>query len=168
MRRRSGMAVALGLAAAAATAAAPPSILTVNVGAGQVLDSGGGAEGGVELAFSPLWLGIAPAVGGSVSDYGSSYAYLGLRRDFAVGTRLSLTPFTGAGVYHQGEGLNLGGSTQFRSGLEMAVRLRARDRLSLSFYHLSNAGLERPNPGTESVVLGYSFTLGGGDVAGSR
>jgi lipid A 3-O-deacylase len=167
MRHRIGWAAAVwAVCAAAEPAAAGPRTLTVNVGSGQVLDSGGGAEGGVELAFSDFWLGIAPTLGGLVSDTGSSYAYFGFRRDFAVGTRLSLTPFTGAGAYRQGDGVNLGGSTQFRSGLEIGLRLRQRDRLSLSLYHLSNAGLQRPNPGTESVVLGYSFTVGGGSAAG--
>jgi hypothetical protein len=167
MRPHIGLAAALWLGAAAAgPSAAQPWTLTVNAGAGQVLDSGGGAEGGVEMAFAPGWLGIAPAIGGTVSEYGASYAYLGFRRDFPVGGRAWLTPFTGAGVHHRGGGIDLGGSLQFRSGLELAVGIGARQRLSLSLYHLSNAGLQRPNPGTESLVVGYSFTVGGGPPAG--
>ena len=152
-------------AALAAPAAARPGTLTVNLGAGQVLDSGGGAEGGVEVALPPFWLGIAPTLGGTVTDYGSSYAYFGFRREFWAGDRFSVTPFTGAGAYHRGNGTNLGGSLQFRSGLELALRLGASQRVSVSLYHLSNAGLERPNPGTESLILGYSFGL---DGAGPR
>jgi len=166
-RPQFGLAAVLWLGAAAAgPTAAQPWTVTVNAGAGQVLDSGGGAEGGVEMVFAPFWLGIAPAIGGTVSDYGSSYAYLGFRRDFPVGGRVSITPFTGVGVHHGGDGIDLGGSLQFRSGLELAVGVGARQRLSLSLYHLSNAGLQRPNPGTESLIVGYSFTVDGGSPAG--
>jgi hypothetical protein len=62
-------------------------------------------------------------------------------------------PFTGAGLYEEGDGKDLGGPVEFRSGLEVAVRAGARWWVGLSYYHLSNAVLYDRNPGEESLVL---------------
>jgi hypothetical protein len=62
-----------------------------------------------------------------------------------------------AGYYERGDEKELGGSVQFRSGLELSYRLSPAHSVGAVFYHLSNAGLERPNPGSESLVLFWAW-----------
>lgn len=42
----------------------------------------------------------------------------------------------------------------------MAYRFDDRSRLGLEFYHLSNAGLDKHNPGTEILLAKYSVPFG--------
>jgi len=62
-----------------------------------------------------------------------------------------------AGVYDRGNDKDLGGSIQFRSGLELAYEMNPGSRVGAVFYHLSNAGLEPNNPGSESLVVFWSW-----------
>ena len=148
---------------AAATPVAADQALLVYLGEGGALDDGGVREGGVEWQFGPRAWGVRPIAGVLGSEESMRYVYAGLRRDFWLG-RLLVAPYTGAGYYERQQGPNLGGAFQFRSGLELAVALGpggpgARWRFGASFYHLSNASTDRPNPGTEAIVLTLSRVL---------
>jgi hypothetical protein len=88
---------------------------------------------------------------------GGLYGYAGFRLEVPVGRRWLVVPQTAGGVYDRGDGKELGGSIQFRSGLELAYRLTEAHSLGAVFYHLSNSGLERPNPGSESLALVWSW-----------
>lgn len=150
---------ALALAALAAPLAADQAV-AVYYGGGRVLNRGDVLEGGLEWQFQPLVWRIQPILGVLGSEESMRYGYAGLRREFWVGRgRLLLAPYTGAGYYDREEGPNLGGSFQFRSGLEVGFRFAAGWRLGASLYHLSNAGTEDPNPGTEAVVFVLSREL---------
>ncbi len=50
-------------------------------------------------------------------------------------------------------------ATEFRSALELGYEWANRKRLALAIYHLSNAGLYDRNPGSNSLILTYSFPL---------
>ena len=163
---------ALLAALAAALSAAPASAagVEVAVGAGTfgVLDDHGTSEGSLEARFGiyplphfPRWLRLQPTCGAFATDDGGAYAYAGFRLPFALDGRWTVTPFSGVGAYHRGDGKNLGGTVEFRSGLELAVRLGERSRLGASFYHLSSAGIYQPNPGVESLELVYAYRFGG-------
>ena len=58
--------------------------------------------------------------------------------------------------YHKGNGKDLGGEFQFRTGGEIAWRFDDWSRLAIAFHHISNAGIYDDNPGTELLVLTYS------------
>jgi hypothetical protein len=186
-RRRLAVLLAAALVPAAAappaTAAAGPAGLALSVGAFDVLGGDAAvAEAGVEVRLVELALPLAgrrlpltPGVGISANGDGAIHAYVTLRTDLvaalgAVGSgggpdaaaasdrSWRLVPFTGVGWYERGDdGKELGGGIQFRSGLEVSRRVGARSWLGLSFHHLSNAGLERPNPGSESLLLVWSW-----------
>lgn len=145
---------ALVLLALAAPLAAEQAV-AVYAGGGRAFNHGDVFEGGLEWQFQPLVWELRPIFGVLGSRESMRYAYAGLRREFWIG-RLLLAPFTGAGHYEREEGPNLGGAFQFRTGLEVGMRLRDGWRVGASLYHLSNAGTERPNPGTEAVVLNLS------------
>ena len=163
------LAVAL-LAAAAwpATAAASEAVAewAVYVGAYDFASGAETSEVGAELRFHlfevPLGrfdLPIEPAAGVMGTGEGSGYLYASLRlplhelwRD-GDPERWRVVPFTGAGIYTAGDGKDLGGPVEFRSGIEVSVRAGERWWVGLSYYHLSNAVLYDLNPGEESLVL---------------
>lgn len=129
-----------------------------------VLNSERTGEVGFELRMRPLGLGPAelpwvlrPAAGFMTSTENALYGYLGFRLEVPVAERWTLTPQTAAGVYDRGNDRDLGGSIQFRSGLELAYQVNPGNRVGAVFYHLSNAGLEQRNPGSESLVIFWSW-----------
>ncbi|HLE83790.1 MAG TPA: acyloxyacyl hydrolase [Thermoanaerobaculia bacterium] len=136
----------------------------LSAGVFNVLNEDRAAEGGAEARLRPLFEGTTPrpwvlrtAVGAMANSDGGLYGYAGFRLEVPVGARWLVVPQTAAGVYDRGDGKELGGSIQFRSGLELAYRLTEAHSLGAVFYHLSNAGLERPNPGAESLTLVWSW-----------
>lgn len=155
-------AAALCAAIAAAPAWADPGLDEVALLAG-IFDVGESAavfEAGAEARFTPFLSGERPvswrlalAAGAIVTGDDGAYGWGGFRLELPLGDRFSLVPHVGAGLYDRGDGKDLGGAIQFRSGLEGAWLLTPRMRLGLVYYHLSNAGLERPNPGSESLSL---------------
>src|SRR6185295_3934288 len=153
------------LFAAAAARAAGHFSLAASAGRFGLLRGGSAFEAGGELRCAPRsfrWLprvaaGISPVAGGMATSDGELYAYAGLRLEVPLGKAWMLSPQSAAGLYHAGDGKDLGGAVEFRSGFELSRRIGARSSLGLLLYHLSNAGLYRRNPGTESLVLTYSL-----------
>lgn len=131
-----------------------------NLGVFDVIDSDKATEGGLEYRFRPfeLWtLELTPMVGFSATDEGNYWGYGGLRYDLELGSKWVMTPHFSISLYEQGDGKDLGGVVEFRSGLDIAYRFEGGSRLGLSFYHLSNARIYELNPGSESLVLVYSL-----------
>lgn len=108
--------------------------------------------------FLPGWVPeVSPVVGGMFTRAGTFYGYLGLRTDIPMDGQWVFSPFWGAGFYSTGAGgRDLGGELEFRSGFELAYQLADDERVGLTLYHLSNAGLYERNPGSESLVLSYT------------
>lgn len=138
--------------------------VALSAGVFNVLNSDTSAEGGFELRLRPLWQGTAarpwvvrPAAGAMATTESALYGYAGFRLEVPLGERWAASLQSAAGVYDRGDDKDLGGSIQFRSGLEVSYRLDLGHRVGAVFYHLSNAGLERPNPGSESLVLFWSW-----------
>lgn len=156
--------VALLAAPSSARAANPVESFALSAGGFNVLNSDSSGEAGFEIRFRPLWIGtddfpwvLRTAAGGMGTTEGALYGYAGFRLEIPAGERWTLTPQTAAGVYDRGDDKELGGSVQFRSGLELSYRVNPGNRVGAVFYHLSNAGLERPNPGSESLVLFWAW-----------
>jgi lipid A 3-O-deacylase len=174
-RRPPGRAAAVRLALAAVCLLAAPRFVAAAEWAlyAGAFDVGTGdevAEAGVEARFRlfelPLGafeLPLEPAAGVMANADGGGYLYGSLRIPLhelwngserpAEPPRWRVVPFTGAGLYEAGDGKDLGGAVEFRSGLEVAVRAGDRWWVGLSYYHLSNAVLYDRNPGEESLVL---------------
>jgi len=176
--RRPPRTAALALAAvvAASVCAAPPASALVGP-AGFALAAGAfdvgkgdptGQAGGelrwpaFDLPLGSLRLPVEPAAGLFATGDEAVYGYLSFRVDLSrtiaewpwEGWRA--VPFTGVGLFDRGDGKNLGGAVEFRSGLEVSRRLGRAGWLGLSYAHLSNAGLYDVNPGEESVTLVWS------------
>ena len=133
--------------------------LAVSLGLFDIFDDHKALEIGLEYRFRTfqLWgLDFEPVVGGSTTGDGNIWGYAGLRHDLRLSNRWVATPQFAVGLYEDGEGRDLGGPVEFRSGLEISYQLRRGGRVGLLFYHLSNARLFELNPGSESLVLTWS------------
>tara|TARA_Y100001935_G_C17289724_1_gene502540 strand:+ start:1587 stop:2066 length:480 start_codon:yes stop_codon:yes gene_type:complete len=65
------------------------------------------------------------------------------------------TPSFGIGIYDDGSGKKLGNDIQFRTALEISYELRNKNRIGVSFSHISNANLGDKNPGVEILSISY-------------
>ena len=124
---------------------------------------GGALEAGVvvRLTGTEVWRSkrgwaLVPAFGATASEHETVYGWAGGALQIPISSRVGLVPQLGAGVYRQGTGKNLGGSLEFRSGLELVFRASDALRVGAEFYHLSNAGLHEINPGVNSLVLTFA------------
>lgn len=132
-----------------------------------IVGDDGSYEIGIELQFAPRRLPVLPrfvpdlmpTMGVIASAQGALYAYGGLGVDIPLGERWTFSPGTGMGFYFRSYSKDLGGPLEFRSALELSYRLPNDARIGVCLYHLSNAGLRTPNPGSESLVLTYRSGL---------
>lgn len=105
-----------------------------------------------------LWI-VAPFVGLMGTSTGGFYGYAGFGFDINFGSSWVVTPNFAGGYYYRGDGINLGSWWEFRSGAEFAYRFEDHSRLGVAFYHISNAGLTKINPGEQALLLVYTVPL---------
>lgn len=155
--------VALVIAVSAPQAKAQdPSFLTFGVGAFDFTDSDH-RSAQFELQYRSglkLWI-FQPMAGVSATTDASAYVYAGVSVDVFFGNRFVLRPSFAPGLYHEGNGKDLGGVLEFRSALEAAYRFDDRSRLGIEISHRSNAGIYDDNPGEETLMLFYHLPLTG-------
>ena len=99
-----------------------------------------------------LWI-VAPFVGVLGTGQGAFYGYGGVGFDINFGERIIVTPNAAVGYFQHGTGIDLGSNCGFRSGAELAYRFENLSRLGVGFYHISNAGIGKHDPGAEFVTL---------------
>ena len=137
-----------------------PRLINFNVGEVEILDSETNPRYGMEYRHSPIgcW-NLLPSAGFAFSENDASYLYVGLRRDFLLKPNWLLTGSFDAGAFEDGEGLALGHTVEFRSGIEIAFEMKTGSRLGLGFFHLSNGSISDENPGTEALVFAVMLPL---------
>lgn len=134
---------------------------SVNIGSFNALRSGNSdLQFGAEYRFSPEAYNLRPVVGGFFTDEGAVYGYAGVNWDIALlPGQLYLIPNFAVGAYAKGDGKPLGGTIEFRSGIELAYQFENAHQMGIAVNHLSNAGLYDRNPGVESVIVTYSVPV---------
>ena len=119
--------------------------------------TGAGTTGLVlsEYRFGDLLWIVAPLVGVICTGKGAFYGYGGFGFDINFAEKWVITPTAAVGYFSHGSGINLGAHTEFRTGAELDYRFDNLVRLGAGFYHMSNAGIGKQNPGVElaTVVL---------------
>jgi lipid A 3-O-deacylase len=83
-----------------------------------------------------------------------------LNRDTFLG---NLSPITGflitasftPGIYHEGDGKDLGHLIEFKSELQISLDLSKTSELGFSYNHISNASLGDKNPGANSYMFNF-------------
>ena len=125
-------------------------------------------EFGAEYKFYPSWkapfdfLAFRPVLGIMANAKKSTYLYGGIYFDLFPTDYFVIAPGFSAGWYSVGHGKNLGYPLEFRSSIEAGWQFNDQGRLGILFYHISNAGLGRHNPGEESIVLFYDIPIKSG------
>jgi hypothetical protein len=121
-------------------------------------------EGGFTLRFTgaDIWrsrsgIALVPSLGGMATEENAYYGWVGGALFIPLGERWALVPEVGAGAYERGDGKNLGGTLEFRTGLEVGFRASDAFRIGVGYYHLSNAGVYEVNPGVNSLVFTFGF-----------
>lgn len=139
--------------------AEPYNALSISAGVYDVLENES-AEFGIEYRFAALEsaYNLIPTIGFSLNSDEDYWLYAGLRYDIEFSDRWVFTPHVAVSHYENGDGIDLGGNVQFRSGAELAYKLDNTTRVGLGIYHLSNLDQEDTNPGEESVIFTYSFS----------
>lgn len=137
----------------------------VGLGQDDVLD-----QTGTEAAALVLEYHANPFFSGEIADYSVAVAgqvdedsdvFLGVGVYALWSLRQSDWFFEGSfmpGYYDKGSGgTPLGGNVQFRTLVGFGYKLSDTSRISLAIDHKSNADLEDKNPGSETLVLRYTF-----------
>ena len=155
-------ALALATTALSALPAQAEGYLTGQLGWYDFIDDDNQATSfGAEYRFNPIEYSIHPMVGAFVTTDSSAYAYAGLHWDIEViAKQFYISPNFAAGVYRKGDGKDLGGAINFRSGLEFEYQMPNEHRVGLAINHISNASIYNKNPGEETLLLNYSIPTG--------
>ncbi len=164
MLKRIFFALLLGFAVIlpATTRADDPAFLTIGAG---WFDFNRQKDDGAEFRLDyrssfKLWH-FKPFLTAAGISNGMTFLGGGLLVDVYFGRRYVVTP-SFAATYWRGktDELDLGHELEFRSQIEFAYRFDDRSRLGLAVSHSSNASLGDTNPGTETLLVNYSYPLG--------
>ena len=68
---------------------------------------------------------------------------------------LIFTPSFAPGLYHKGDGKDLGHVVEFKSEIQLSYALSKDSRLGVSYNHVSNASLGDKNPGANSYMFNF-------------
>tara|TARA_B100000989_G_C19475342_1_gene442630 strand:- start:195 stop:728 length:534 start_codon:yes stop_codon:yes gene_type:complete len=105
---------------------------------------------------------LKPFFGVEYTNDSASYFLTGIYFEDNLGelfegnkSKFFFTPSFGAGIYDDGSGKKLGNDLQFRTSLEVSYELKNKNRIGISFSHISNANLGDKNPGVEILSISY-------------
>ena len=138
------------------TANAQENLLSLGAGYYDINDNEHAVDFRVEYRWgSPFLWEIKPWIGAEISSDGAVYGLGGILLDLQIADSFLITPSFGAGLYSDGDGKDLGHIVEFRSQLELGYKFRNKSRIGIAAGHISNAGLDNKNPGTEIVNFYY-------------
>ena len=98
---------------------------------------------------------ISPITGGFITENSAAYIYTGIEWNYAIGDKFNFTPSFAPGIYHEGNGKDLGHALEFKTEIELSYSVSESTNLGMSYNHISNASLGKKNPGANS----YMFNL---------
>lgn len=132
------------------------SFIGTGVGVAGVIDDKKIIFGSIEFRPGIEIYKISPWISMELADK-IFYAALGLMIEFNITDKLSIIPSFGAGFFRGDDGIELGGSLQFKSSIELGYRFNKKGMLGISFGHISNGGIDDINPGSEFLKISYYF-----------
>ena len=97
---------------------------------------------------------ISPITGGFITENSAVYIYTGFEWNVDMGA-LTFTPSFAPGLYHEGDGKDLGHILEFKSEIQFSYELSNDTSIGLSYNHLSNASLGDKNPGANSYMFNF-------------
>ena len=97
---------------------------------------------------------ISPITGGFITENSAAYIYTGFEWNVDMGA-LTFTPSFAPGLYHEGDGKDLGHVLEFKSEIQFSYELSKDTNIGLSYNHISNASLGDKNPGANSYMFNF-------------
>ena len=108
-----------------------------------------------ENLFRNTFLGnVSPITGGFITENSAAYIYTGVEWNIDMGG-LTLTPSFAPGLYHEGDGKDLGHVIEFKSEVQFSYELSKNSKIGFSYNHLSNASIGDKNPGANSYMFNF-------------
>ena len=97
---------------------------------------------------------ISPITGAMITADNAGYIYTGVQAQYKIGP-LNITPSFTPGLYHEGDGKDLGHMLEFKSEVQLSIDFSQNSKLGLSYNHISNASLGDKNPGANSYMFNF-------------
>ena len=97
---------------------------------------------------------VSPITGGFITENSAAYIYTGIEWNVDLGG-MTLTPSFAPGLYHEGDGKDLGHVLEFKSEVQLSYNSSEKSSLGVSYNHVSNASLGDKNPGANSYMFNY-------------
>ncbi len=97
---------------------------------------------------------LSPITGALITSDNAGYIYTGVQAQYKIGI-LKITPSFTPGLYHEGDGKDLGHMLEFKSEVQLSFDLSKNTELGFSYNHLSNASLGDKNPGANSYMFNF-------------
>ena len=97
---------------------------------------------------------LSPITGFMITADSAGYIYTGIQAQYKVGA-LNIVPSFTPGLYHEGNGKDLGHLLEFKSEIQLSLDLSKTSELGLSYNHISNASLGDKNPGANSYMFNF-------------
>jgi len=101
---------------------------------------------------------ISPITGGFVTENSAAYIYTGIEWNFDMGS-LEFTPSFAPGLYHKGDGKDLGHVLEFKTEVQFSYTVSDATSFGVSYNHVSNASLGDKNPGANSYMFNFLKTF---------
>jgi hypothetical protein len=100
---------------------------------------------------------LSPITGALMTADRAGYVYTGVQAQYKIGA-LNVTPSFTPGLYHKGDGKDLGHILEFKSEIQLSLNISQNTKLGFSYNHLSNASLGDKNPGANSYMFNFIKT----------
>ncbi len=97
---------------------------------------------------------LSPITGALITADNAGYFYTGVEAQYKIGS-INFTPSFTPGLYHEGDGKDLGHIIEFKSELQFSLDLSGNSQLGFSYNHISNASLGDKNPGANSYMFNF-------------
>ena len=97
---------------------------------------------------------VSPITGGFLTENSAAYLYTGIEWNVDMGSMV-FTPSFAPGLYHEGDGKDLGHVIEFKSEVQLSYSTSDLTSLGVSYNHVSNASLGDKNPGANSYMLNF-------------
>ena len=97
---------------------------------------------------------LSPITGALITADNAGYFYTGVEAQYKIGS-INFTPSFTPGLYHEGDGKDLGHVIEFKSELQFSLDLSGDSQLGFSYNHISNASLGTKNPGAHSYMFNF-------------
>ena len=97
---------------------------------------------------------VSPITGGFITENSAAYIYTGIEWNVDMGG-LMFTPSFAPGLYHEGNGKDLGHVLEFKSEVQLSYNSSDNTSFGVSYNHVSNASLGDKNPGANSYMFNF-------------